>query len=43
MTVRKPFWRRFGWLLIIWTGSVVSLALVALFFRTLMFLAGFKS
>jgi hypothetical protein len=36
-----PSWpRRVGWLLLIWTASVLTLALLALVFRMLMNLAG---
>ncbi|WP_213979001.1 DUF2474 domain-containing protein [Sphingomonas sp. dw_22] len=32
--------RRIGWLVLIWTASVVALAIVAMFFRLLMGWAG---
>lgn len=32
--------RRFGWLVLIWTASVLALGLVALLFRALMNMAG---
>jgi len=37
----SPNWpKRIGWLILIWTASVVSLGVVALAFRFLMNLAG---
>ena len=36
----KSWPRRLGWLLLIWTASVIALALVALLFRILMNAAG---
>ncbi|MFC3908039.1 DUF2474 domain-containing protein [Legionella dresdenensis] len=41
--MKTPLWKRWGWLIIIWTSSVCVLALAALFFRCLMTWAGFKS
>lgn len=41
---RRPHWlRRLGWLVLIWTASVVALALVALALRVLMTLAGLRA
>ena len=38
---RSWLWlRRSGWLIAIWTGSVVSLAIVAMLFRVVMSFAG---
>ncbi|MEN5277906.1 DUF2474 domain-containing protein [Brucella sp. TWI432] len=37
---QKLWLRRVGWMILIWTGSVVALAIVALLFRLLMNLAG---
>ena len=39
-TPRKPWLRRIGWLVLIWTASVAALGLVALIFHGLMSLAG---
>jgi hypothetical protein len=39
--VRKRFWlRRVGWLVLIWTASVATLAIAAALFRVLMNVAG---
>lgn len=37
---RKLWLRRFGWLVLIWIGSVAALAIVAIIFRLLMNIAG---
>ena len=37
---RKPWLRRIGWLVLIWTASVATLGVAALIFRALMSLAG---
>ncbi len=37
---RRMWLRRVGWLVLIWTGSVAALAVVAMAFRLLMKLAG---
>jgi hypothetical protein len=29
----KPLWQRIGWLLVIWTGSVLALAVFAMLLR----------
>ncbi len=40
-SILRGLWlRRFGWLILIWTGSVIALAIVALVFRAAMKLAG---
>ncbi|NLS06133.1 DUF2474 domain-containing protein [Rhizobium sp. P32RR-XVIII] len=39
-TTRKGWLRRFGWLVLIWTASVVALAVVAMLFRLIMGFAG---
>lgn len=36
----KKWLHRFGWLILIWSCSVLALAIVALFFRFLMKLVG---
>ena len=41
--IRQPWWKRFGWLAIIWLGSVLALFAVASVFRLLMTAAGMKS
>ncbi|HDS8358547.1 TPA: DUF2474 domain-containing protein [Serratia liquefaciens] len=38
-----PWWKRVGWLVIIWSASVLGLFLVASMFRLLMTAAGMKS
>jgi hypothetical protein len=40
MQARKPWLRRIGWLVLIWTMSVAALGIVALILRALMSLAG---
>ncbi|WP_278042715.1 DUF2474 domain-containing protein [Legionella rowbothamii] len=37
------WWKRLGWLMLIWGSSVCVLALIALFFRCLMTYAGLKT
>ncbi|TAT95984.1 DUF2474 family protein (plasmid) [Rhizobium ruizarguesonis] len=37
---RKPWLRRFGWMVLIWAASVAALAVVAMLFRLLMGFAG---
>lgn len=37
---RKPWLRRIGWLVLIWSASVAALGVVALLIRALMSLAG---
>ncbi|KAA8730585.1 DUF2474 domain-containing protein [Ewingella americana] len=41
--IRQPWWKRVGWLAIIWLGSVLTLFAVASVFRLLMTAAGMKS
>ncbi len=41
--MNQPVWKRLMWMVIIWGGSVLALALVGMFFRVLMNEAGFKS
>ena len=45
MTVnrKKPFWKRVVWLIVIYSLSVLSLAVVAVLFRMMMTAAGMKS
>jgi hypothetical protein len=38
-----PWWKRVGWLAIIWSASVLGLFVVASLFRLLMTAAGMKS
>lgn len=38
----QPFWRRAGWLIIIWCGSVLALFALSMLFRLLMSAAGLK-
>ena len=40
---KKPLWQRIGWLLVIWTASVASLAVFAMLVRLFMTAAGMKS
>ncbi|WP_213875699.1 DUF2474 domain-containing protein [Pseudomonas sp. dw_358] len=43
-TERKlPLWKRVGWLVLIYIGSVVGLGVVAMLLRLLMSAAGMKS
>lgn len=37
-----PWWQRVGWLVVIWSASVLGLFLVASLFRLLMSAAGMK-
>ncbi|EPJ87783.1 MULTISPECIES: DUF2474 domain-containing protein [Pseudomonas] len=37
---RKPLWQRLGWLVTIWTGSVLALFIVASLMRMFMNAAG---
>lgn len=39
----KPLWRRIGWLLILWSASVLALGVVAALFRLLMTAAGMRT
>jgi hypothetical protein len=36
----RPWWKKLGWLVLIWCLSVAALAVVALFFKLLMRAAG---
>ena len=40
---RKPFWKRFLWLLGIWTASVLALGLVSWLLRLFMAAAGLST
>jgi len=43
-TERKtPLWKRLGWMLVIYVGSVVGLGVVAMLLRLFMSAAGMKS
>jgi hypothetical protein len=39
-TAQRSWLRRIGWLVLIWSASVLALAIVAALFRALMTLAG---
>ena len=39
---KAPFWKRVGWMAIIWGGSVVGLFVVATVFHVLMYMAGMR-
>jgi len=41
--MQQPLFKRLFWLVVIWGGSVLALAVVGMFFRLLMTAAGFKS
>jgi len=41
--IRQPWWKRVGWLAIIWGGSVLALFVAASVFRLLMTAAGMRS
>ena len=38
--MRSPWWKRLGWLIVIWSASVSALALAAWLMRVLMRSAG---
>ncbi|CNE40668.1 DUF2474 domain-containing protein [Yersinia nurmii] len=38
-----PWWKKLGWLVLIWCGSVLALLAVSMLFRMLMTAAGMKS
>lgn len=38
--MRSPWWKRLGWLIVIWSASVTALALAAWLMRLLMRSAG---
>ncbi|RJG12021.1 DUF2474 domain-containing protein [Pseudomonas cavernicola] len=40
---KKPLWQRLGWLLAIWTGSVLALGLVSWLLRLFMNAAGLST
>lgn len=42
-TVKSPLWKRVGWLVAIYVGSVVALGLFAMLIRLFMTAAGMKS
>ncbi|WP_166217140.1 DUF2474 domain-containing protein [Pseudomonas atagonensis] len=39
----SPWYKRLGWLLLIWLGSVVSLAVVASLLKLAMYAAGMRT
>jgi hypothetical protein len=39
----KPLWKKVGWLIVIWSGSVVALGIAAEVLRMFMTAAGMKS
>ncbi len=41
--VKKPLWQRLGWLVVIWSGSVLALFVVASLLRMFMTAAGMKT
>ncbi|WP_072189313.1 DUF2474 domain-containing protein [Yersinia frederiksenii] len=41
--IKSPWWKRLGWMLIIWCGSVLALLVVSMLFRMMMTAAGMKS
>jgi len=41
--VKKPLWQRIGWLVVIWSGSVLVLFVVASLLRMFMTAAGMKT
>lgn len=43
ITQKPNWWRRIGWLIIIWVASVAALGVVALLLRLFMTAAGMKS
>ncbi len=38
----SPLWKKLGWMVILWSSSVLALFAVSLFFRFLMTAAGMK-
>ncbi|NBB13322.1 DUF2474 domain-containing protein [Pseudomonas sp. SLFW] len=40
---KKPLWQRVGWLVVIWSGSVLALFIVATLLRMFMTAAGMKT
>jgi hypothetical protein len=41
--LKQPLWKRVGWLVVIWAGSVFALFIVAMLLRMFMAAAGMKS
>ncbi|WP_145141485.1 DUF2474 domain-containing protein [Pseudomonas duriflava] len=39
----KPLWKRLGWMLVIWAGSVAALGILSYGLRLFMSAAGLKS
>ncbi|MDA5489546.1 DUF2474 domain-containing protein [Yersinia kristensenii] len=42
-SVKSPWWKKVGWMLLIWCGSVLALLAVSMLFRMMMTAAGMKS
>ncbi len=42
-TEKKPFWKRLGWLVLIWTASVLALGAVSYLLRLFMQAAGMST
>jgi len=40
---KKPLWKRLGWLVVIYAGSIVALGIFAMLIRLFMTAAGMKS
>ncbi|CAM3481031.1 MULTISPECIES: DUF2474 domain-containing protein [Yersinia] len=43
LSTPAPWWKKLGWLVLIWCGSVLALLAVSMLFRMLMTAAGMKS
>ncbi|AJJ63988.1 Protein of uncharacterised function (DUF2474) [Yersinia aldovae] len=41
--VKAPWWKKVGWLVVIWCASVLALLAVSMLFRMMMTAAGMKS
>ncbi|WP_145542457.1 DUF2474 domain-containing protein [Yersinia alsatica] len=41
--VKSPWWKKAGWMLLIWCSSVLALLAVSMLFRMMMTAAGMKS
>jgi hypothetical protein len=41
--IKLPWWKKIGWLIMIWCGSVLALLAVSMLFRMMMTAAGMKS
>jgi len=41
--LKQPLWKRIGWLIVIWGGSVFALFIVATLLRMFMTAAGMKT